>query len=222
MERFFHSELDNIRTDMIRMGSKSVDIVRLAIRTLIENDTSLVGEVIKSDDEIDELNKTIDAEVVRYFTLRAPVAKDVRLLTVAMKCSRELERIADEAVSIAKRARSMTPGSIKDFYNIPRTAELALLLLNDSLDAFTQEDIVKAHGIPQRDKDIDVLHRKTYNKLSDFILEHKKLSSDAIHLMFISKSIERVGDHATNIAEEVVYMLSGNDIRHTEETKHNH
>lgn len=221
MERFFHNELESVRADMIRMGSKTADIVRLAVRALIENDSSLVGEVIKDDDEIDQLNKSIDAEAIRYITLRAPVAKDVRLLTVAMKCSRELERIADEAVSIAKRARVINnKGSLKDYYNVPRTAELALVLLNDALDAFAGEDAEKARSLPQRDKEIDRLHRQTHSKLADFIVDHKKHSEAAIQLMFISKSIERVGDHASNIAEEVVYMLEGEDIRHTEETRH--
>lgn len=220
MERFFHEELEQVRSNLILMGRKSVDIVRLAVRALIENDSSLVGEVIMADDELDELNKSIDSECIRYITLRSPVASDVRLITVAMKCSRELERTGDEAVSIAKRARRISnKGVFQDYFNVPRMAELALLHLNESLDAFVEENTGLAHGLPQRDKEIDRLNRDNYEQLNHFIVNNKEQSQAAVDMMFISKSLERVGDHASNIAEEVVYLLEGKDIRHTHETK---
>ena len=221
MERFFHSELETVRTDVIRMGRKSVDILRLAVRGLIEHDENLLNAAIAADDEVDELNKVIDSNAIRYITLRAPVASDVRLLTVAMKYSGELERIADEAVSIAKRARRVNAkGDLKDYYKIPQMAELVLLQLNAALDAFTEERADKAHLIPQKDKEIDALHRSNYDKLASLILDKKKLSASCIDMIFISKSLERVGDHSANMAEEVVFILEGEDIRHTEETKH--
>lgn len=221
MERFFHNELESVRNDIVLMGRKSIDIVRLAVRSLIEQDNSLIDQVFAADDEIDELDKSVDGAAVRYITLRSPVAMDVRLLTAAMKCSNELERVGDEAVSIAKRARLINnKGVFKDFFQVPRMAELALLLLNDSLDTFTAEKSDRARELPQRDKEIDKIHRDNYKNLTDLILEKAEMSEACVNMIFISKSLERVGDHASNIAEEVVYLLEGEDIRHTPATKH--
>ena len=221
MERFYHSELDAVRSDTILMGRKSIDMVRLAMRALIENDASLVSQVISNDDEVDELNIKVDTEAIKYISLRQPVATDVRLLTVSMKCAREIERISDEAVSIGKHARNIAnQGGLNDFCHLSHMADLAVMHLGEALDAFAEESIDKARGLPQRDKEIDDLNRKNYEELNNQILGDVNLSHRAVAAMFISKSLERVGDHASNIAEETVYLLEAVDIRHTDEVKH--
>lgn len=217
MKRFFHSELEHVRSDLILMGRKSVEMCQLAIRALLEGDNALVDQVLAADDDIDELNKTIDQEAIRYIALRAPVASDVRLLTVAMKCARELERVSDEAVTIAKRAREVNNlGGFPDFCQIPREAELCIELLNQALDIFTEENAEKARDLPQKDKEIDRLYRESYEKLTAFILSNREASERAVSLMFIAKALERIGDHASNIGVETYYMLAGVDLRHTQ------
>ena len=221
MDRFFDEELNKLRSDLTLMGRKSVELTRQSMRALIENQPDWIEDVIQKDEEIDELNKTIDADAIRFITLRSPVARDVRLITVVMKCSREIERVADEAVSIGKRSRQiLEKGGFKDYYNLPKMTELCTLLLNDALDTFTEHDLEKARELPQRDKEVDRLNKDNYNLLNECIINDRNASEPAVGMMFISKSLERVGDHAANIAEEVVYLLEGEDIRHTEETKH--
>lgn len=220
MDRFFHNELEGMRSNLVLMGRKTVDNLRLAVQALIENDLSLVDEVIKADDEVDDLNIAIDNDAIRYISLRSPVARDVRLLTVAMKCSRELERSCDEAVAIAKRARVIAKSNpMLNSYQVPRMADLSIKMLDDAIDSFIQENSEQARELPKRDKEVDTLHRSNYEQLNDLILNDPEISASAVGLMFISKSLERIGDHAVNIGEEVVYLLEGSDIRHTSEVK---
>jgi phosphate transport system protein len=221
MDRFFHSELETVRADLIRMGSRATGNVQLALRTLVENDSSLVADVMNSEDAIDQLNKAIDAEAIRYFTLRSPVARDVRLLIVAIKSSRELERIGDEAVSVAKRARIINNlGSMPHFYHVVETAGLAVSLLSDALQALTGENPAKARNLPLRDKEIDRLHKLTLREITQSIIQHPQQTEASIELIFISKALERIGDHASNIAEDVVFLFDGKDIRHSAATRH--
>ena len=220
MTRYFHHELDDLRKHLILMGERTIDAVRLAMQALLSDDVSMAGQVIALDDEIDRLEVLIDAECVRYITLRQPVAQDVRLMTVAMKANHELERAGDEATSIAKRSRRLAQfGKVEDFHNIPRMGDLALEQLRDAMDAFIAEDFAKAMNVPRRDKEVDDLNRDNYVRLTDKISLHPETSHATIELIFISKSLERIADHATNIAEEVVYLLKGEDVRHTPEVR---
>jgi phosphate transport system protein len=220
MKRYFHHELEDLRKHLILMGERSIDAVRLAMQALLADDVSMAGQVIALDDEIDRLEVLIDAECVRYITLRQPVAHDVRLMTVAMKANHELERVGDEATSIAKRARRLAEfGKVDEFHNIPRMGDLALEQLRDAMDAFITENVDKALLVPRRDKEVDDLNRDNYVKFTDKISAHSDTSHATIELIFISKSLERIADHATNIAEEVVYLLKGEDVRHTPEVR---
>jgi phosphate transport system protein len=220
MKRYFHHELEELRKHLILMGERTIDSVRLAAQALLSEDVATAGQVIALDDEIDRLEILIDSECVRYITLRGPVASDVRLITVAMKASHELERAGDEAPSIAKRARKLAnSGKIDDFHHIPRMADLSLEMLRDAMDSFITENFDKASGVPRRDKEVDDLNRDNYVQLTDKISGNPAVSHSAIELIFISKSLERIADHATNIAEEVIFLLKGEDIRHTTEVK---
>ncbi len=220
MKRYFHHELEELRKHLILMGERTIDSVRLAVQALVSEDVSTAGQVIALDDEIDRLEVLIDAECVRYITLRAPVAHDVRLVTVAMKASHELERSGDEATAIAKRVRKLAEaGKIEEFCHIPRMADLALDMLRDAMDSFITEDFDKASTVPRRDKEVDDLNRENYVQLTDRISSQSGGTTSTIELIFISKSLERIADHATNLAEEVIFMLKGEDVRHTPEVK---
>jgi len=222
MKRFFDSELESFRSNLMVMGETAASQVRLAVKALVEGDASLADQVIAADDEIDQLEVKIDEEAMRYMNLRAPVATELRLVIVGMKASHDLERVGDEATSIAKRAvRLSAEPPLKPYVDIPRMANIALEMLRDALDCFLNGDTEKALAICRRDAEVDQINKQLYRELSSFMIEKPGTISRALELMFISKSLERIADHATNIAEEMIYLAKGKDVRHTDEVKKN-
>lgn len=220
MKRFFDNELEVFRTDLLRMGEVSVRQVREALKCLIEGDAALAARVIEADDEIDELEKRIDTEAIRYMSLRSPVATELRLIIVGMKTSHDLERVGDEATSIAKRAiRLAAEPPLKAYVDIPRMTGIALEMLRDALDCFTHPDRTKAIAVVRRDVEVDAINKQLYRELSSYMIENPATTTRALELMFISKSIERIADHACNIAEEMVFLGDAEDIRHDESLK---
>jgi len=220
MHPFYQSELKEIRQNLVLMGERAVEVVRLAVQALIEGDPDMSDRVVVMDDRIDELELAIDSEAIRYISLRSPVASDLRLLTMAMKACHDLERIGDEATTIAKygkQIQSKLPA--KHFYAIPSMADLVIEQLRNALDSFISEDAEVAFSVPQKDRLIDELHRDNYTALTAAIRENPELTEQSIELIFISKALERIGDHATNVAEDVIYLLQGDDVRHTEAVK---
>ncbi|MDX2185455.1 MAG: phosphate signaling complex protein PhoU [Opitutaceae bacterium] len=222
MKRFFDTELETFRSQLILMGERSMEQVRLALRALTEANVSLADQVIAADDEIDQLEIKIDEEAVRYMNLRAPIASELRLVIVGMKASHDLERVGDEATSIARRAVKLSAEpQLKPYVDIPRMGGIALEMLRDSLDCFLHGDTEKAMAIIRRDAEVDSLNKQLYRELTSYMVEKPINISRALELMFVSKSIERIADHATNIAEEMVYLAQARDIRHSEEVKKN-
>jgi phosphate transport system protein len=215
MKRFFDAELESFRSHLLQMGERAIDQTRLAMRSLIEGDIPLADKVIAADDELDKLEVQIDDEAIRYMTLRGPVASELRVIVVGMKASHDLERVGDEATGIARRSRKLAIEPRLELYtDLPRMAHIALEMLRDALDCFVQEDEQKAISIIRRDPEVDNLNRLLYRRLTSFMIERPETISRAIELMFISKSIERIADHAVNIAEEMVFLSKGQDIRH--------
>ena len=220
MKRFFDSELDALRSHLVQMGEKAIEQVRLAVRALVEADPDLARQVRAGDDVLDRLEVLIDEEGVRYMSLRNPVASDLRLVVVGMKAGHDLERVGDEANNIAKRAiRLASEPPLKPFVILPRMAATAQEMLRDALDCFLHHDNEKALAVIRRDQEVDDYHRELYRELSASMAERPETISRALELMFISKSLERIADHATNIAEEMVYLAKGEDIRHNDEFK---
>ena len=220
MKRFFDTELETFRSNLILMGETSIRQVRDAIKALVEGDIVLADHVIAADDEIDNLEVKIDDEAMRYMNLRAPIATELRLVIVGMKASHDLERVGDEATSIAKRAVKLAAEpQLKPYIDLPRMAGIALEMLRDALDCFLNGDTEKAIAVVHRDAEVDAINKQLYRELSSFMIEKPDTISRALELMFISKSIERIADHATNIAEEMVYLAQAKDIRHREELK---
>ncbi|MDX2110445.1 MAG: phosphate signaling complex protein PhoU [Verrucomicrobiota bacterium] len=220
MKRFFHTELEAFRSNLALMGQKSIENVRVSMQALQEQNMALADEALRKDDEIDDLEILIDAEAVRYMSLRSPLAQDLRLLMVGMKVSHDMERVGDESCSIAKRAKKLAvlhPAA--DYDAIPQMAELALGMLRDSLNSLLDGNIDLALAIPGRDKEVDRLNREVYAILSERLAVNPAQIGSTLDLMFIAKSLERVADHATNIAEEVIYLFKGQDVRHSAEIK---
>lgn len=220
MKRFFDAELESFRSYLLLMGETAIRQVREAMRALVEADVGLADRVIAADDELDLMEVRIDDEAVRYMNLRAPVASELRLVIVGMKASHDLERVGDEATSIAKRSvRLAAEPPLKPYVDLPRMAAIALEMLRDALDCFMHNDTEKALSVCRRDAEVDQINKQLYRELTSFMIEKPDTISRALELMFISKSIERIADHATNIAEEMIYLAKGKDVRHSEEVK---
>lgn len=216
MKRFFHSELETLKSHLILMGEKANAALTGGVQALVEKDLDLAEAVIRDDDAIDALEIEIDREATRYLTLRSPVASDLRLITVAIKASHDLERVGDEARNIAKRTRKLlTKGAIvNDLLNIPGMARIAGEMLSNALQCFIAEDPEKAYRVLAQDEEVDALNKANFKGL----IQQAKLDPEAINkyldLIFISKSIERIADHATNLAEEVIFLTKGKEARH--------
>lgn len=220
MKRFFDNELESLRSHLLQMGDRAIEQVRLSVRALTEADLAIADRVIQADDELDQLEVQIDDEAIRYMTLRGPVATELRLVIVGMKASHDLERVGDEATSIARRARRLAIEPKVDLYaDLLRMTNIALEMLHDALDCFVHVDDQKALSVIRRDPEVDNLNRIVYRRLTSYMIENPDTIARALELMFISKSLERIADHATNIAEEMIYLAKGKDVRHSEQVK---
>jgi phosphate transport system protein len=220
MKRFFDAELETFRDQLRTMGDTAVRQVSDAVKALVEGNVGLADRVIAADDELDQLEIKIDEEAVRYMSLRAPIATELRIVIVGMKASHDLERVGDEAVGIAKRAvRLAAEPPLKPYVDIPRMTTMALEMLRDALDCLFHHDTDKALAVIRRDEQVDQLNKQLYRELTSFMIETPGTISRAIELMFISKSLERIADHATNIAEEMIYLAKGKDVRHDDAVK---
>jgi phosphate transport system protein len=190
------------------------------MRALVERDDQLAQSVIDDDNIIDQFEVEID-DIAIHLLAKAPVATDLRLTTVAMKISQNLERVGDSAVTIARRAIELdTEPQLKPYVDLPRMATMALEMLRDSISAFINRDPDRARAVVPRDKEVDQLNKQLHRELSSFMVERPANISRCLNLMTISKCLERIADHATNIAEDVVYLYEAIDIRHSGQKLH--
>jgi len=209
----FDEDLADLTGLIVQMGAHAERQIARAIKALIERDDELAEDVIHTDRAVDDLEETVDQQAIRMLATRQPVAVDLRVISMALKISNDLERIGDYAKSIAKRARRLsTNPQLKPFVTIPRMAELAQAMLKDVLDAFITRDTEKAMDVWHRDQIVDDEYDSLFRELVTFILEDPRTTSTAIDLLFIAKNIERIGDHTTNIAEKIHYMVHGTQI----------
>jgi len=219
-KRFFDEELETLRSHLVKMADLAVEQLRKAIKSLVDQDRQLGKEVLIMDDELDRMEVELDEEAIRYMTLRGPVASDLRMALVGMKASHDLERVGDEATNIARRARTLAHMQpLAEYKDIPKMAELAISMLRDAITSFLEGDKELAYEICRRDQEVDDMDKMLYKELSGYIAKSPETTTVAIELMFICRSIERAADHATNIAEEVIFLLGGEIVRHTDEVK---
>ena len=201
--------------NLILMGERSIDMTRLVMQALETGDDKLALQVRGMDDAVDDLEKQVDREIMRYLTLFGPMGSDVRLLLAARDIAHDLERIADEASVIAKRILVISQrGPLKDLVHVPEEGRIAVEVLRLALDGFVEGDVAKAKLVITRDAEIDLLNRKNYEALFGRSGDSAKVSASNVELIFISKALERIGDHSKNISEQVIFILSGEDIRH--------
>ncbi|HEY4951792.1 MAG TPA: phosphate signaling complex protein PhoU [Verrucomicrobiae bacterium] len=215
MENHFEMGLDTLKQKLLTMASHAETAVNQALQALAQRDIDLALRVKEDDRIIDHFEVEIDDLVIQLLT-KAPLASNLRLVTVAMKISQNLERIGDEASKIAKRARDLAQEPpVKINLDLPRMAGLSLNMLKASLDAFVNRDSTAARAIIPRDKEVDALNKQIHAALVEHMIENPDTIGRCLHLIVVAKSIERIADHATNIAEDVVYLYEAQDIRHT-------
>jgi len=213
----FDEELKDLRERVLKLGCMVENAIRDSVKALVERDSELAKEVIKRDHLINAIDVGIDEECVRLIALRQPLARDLRLITTAMKITTDLERMGDMAVNIAERAIELNEEpQLKPFVNIPKMAELAQSMVRDALDAFVTGCSRLPYEVIKRDDEVDDLTVKNFEELLSFMIQDPKRIPLAIKRTYIAKYLERIADHATNIAEMIIYMCKGKMIRHTE------
>ena len=216
MQRHFEQELQDLKGKILRMGSLVEEQVQGALRALTERDSDLARKIIANDRLVNTLDVEVDEESLRLLALQQPAARDLRFITTAMKISTELERISDLAENICERTIELNEEpQLKPYIDIPRMANWSLRMLKESLDAFVNHDAGLARKVCTDDDFVDDLTHQLFRELLSFMLENPQTITRAIRITFIAKYLERIADHATNVAELVVYMVEGKIIRHT-------
>jgi len=217
MENYFEAGIENLRQQLLVMASHAEKSVNEAVQALMQRNHGLAVQVKADDDVIDKFEVEIDELAITLLT-KAPLASNLRLVTVAMKISQNLERIGDEATKIAKRARDLSQEPpVKVNLELPRMATLALAMVKDSLDSFVQRDSAAARAIIPRDKDVNALNKQIQAALTAHMMANPDTIARCLHWIVATKSLERIADHAKNIAEEVVYLCEAQDIRHAQD-----
>ncbi len=210
----YNEELAKLKESLLAMASHAETAVTRAMRALVERDDAIARKVEEDDNILDRFEIEIDDTAIHLLT-KAPLATELRLITVAMKISQNLERVGDEAVTIARRAIELnTEPQLKPYVDLPRMATMSLEMLREALTAFVNRETDRARAVIPRDKDVDDLNRQLHRELSSYMVERPTTITRCLRLMVISKSIERIADHATNVAQEVVYLYEAKDIRH--------
>jgi phosphate transport system protein len=215
MQRHFDQELAQLKEQLLRMGSVVERQILRSMQSLVERDSELATKVVDHDRDVNSLDVDIDDTCIRLLALHQPTARDLRFITTAMKISSELERMGDLAENIARRALELNAEpQLKPYIDLPRMGDWTMLMVQECLNAFVNSDSKLARKVCNDDDYVDDLNEQLFRELLSFMLENPKTITRAIRLTFVAKSLERIADHATNVAELVVYMVEGKNIRH--------
>ena len=215
MTMHFDRELEKLKKKILSLSALVEERVYLAIKAIESRDPDLAERIIRSDHEIDEIEVEVEEECLKILALYQPVAVDLRLIVTVIKINNDLERIGDEAVNIAERIQSIAKRSTYSFhFDYTEMAEIAAAMLKQSLDALVNLDIDTAFRVLTLDDEVDDIQSKAYSQIKKAMGEHPEEMTYLINLYLISRHLERIADHATNIAEEVIYLIEGEIIRH--------
>jgi len=215
-ERRLDQDLDRIRQSLLRMGGMVEGMVSKATQSLLERKIELSQEVIADDRAVDQLEIEIDEVCHSVLAMKQPTAGDLRFLVAVMKINSDLERIGDSAVNIAQSVEQLSDQPpLKPYIDLPRLSQLVQAMVRQSLDAFVRRDAPLAIEVCKADDAVDGLYKQIFRELLTYMIEDPKTVSRALHLLLISRNLERIADHATNIAEDVIYYVEGRDIRHS-------
>ena len=214
-DKVYEAELRGLRDRLLEMGGKVEAAIAGSVRALIERDAALAEKVIAQDKEVNRTEVEIDDMCRRLLALRQPAASDLRFITTALKIVTDLERMGDLAVNVSERAINLaqSPPS-RPFHDLTALADLSGSQLEKALDAFVEKNVEKAEEVIQGDDLLDAIYHRLFNDLLAYMMEDSRVIRRATSIMFAAKQLERFGDHATNVAEMVVYMVRGTDVRH--------
>jgi phosphate transport system protein len=213
--RHFQEELEHLKTRLLEMGGLAEEQVRRSIAALVDRDRDLIERVLLDDEPINKLHIEIDGRCFTLLALHQPMALDLRAIVSALKINTDLERVGDLAINIAEAARRYALHSpVKKLIDIPRMAGIAQTMLRDALDSFVRRDVALAQHVLDEDDTLDALKTQIFRELLTYMLQDPVTIEPALDLILISRHLERIGDHATNIAEDVIFMVSARDVRH--------
>ena len=213
--RHFQEELEQLKTRLLEMGGLAEENVRLAVQGLVQRDRTLIDRVLAGDEPVNRLHIEIDNRCFTLFALFQPMAADLRTIVAAVKINTDLERVGDLAVNIAQAAqRYASHAPVKKLIDIPLMADIAQNMLRDALDAFVRHDVDLAQRVLDEDDRLDALKTQIFRELLTFMLQDPTTIEPALDLILVSRHLERIGDHATNVAEDVIFIVSARDVRH--------
>jgi phosphate transport system protein len=211
----FHEELTELKERLLVMGGLAEERLGTAIRALVDRDAPLIERVAGGDEPLNELHIEIDERCFRLLALRQPVAIDLRAIVAAVKINTDLERVGDLCVNIAEAGRRyLEYPAVKELVDIPKMATIAQQMLRDALDAYVRQDVDLAEAVLTKDDSLDALKTQVFRDLLDHMLRDAAKIEPALDLILISRHLERIGDHATNVAEDVIFIVSARDVRH--------
>ncbi len=218
MQRHFDEQIQDLLEKLVRMGRLAESMIQTAMRILIERDERLAEEVFRKEKEVNELQIEVDDRAVKLTAMQQPVAADVRFLFMASRMATELERIGDQAVNICQNAHHvLKAASLKPLVDMPIMGEIAEKMVRDGLEALLKKDCALANHVLEEEEKVDSYRNQIFRVLLTYMMADPGTIERALALILISRNLERVGDHATNIAEEVIYLVEGREVRHRRE-----
>jgi phosphate transport system protein len=213
--RHFQDELEALKARLLEMGGYAEDRLQSAVKGLVDRDLAVIERVLGGDAPINQMHIEIDDRSFKLLALHQPMASDLRTIVAAVKINTDLERVGDLAVNIAEAARRyMEHPPVKELIDIPRMAVIAQHMLRDALDAYVRQDTALAQQVLDRDDELDALKTLVFRDLLTFMLHNQSTIEPSLDLILISRHLERIGDHATNVAEDVIFMVEARDVRH--------
>ena len=217
MKKHYSEQLAGLREQVLRMGGLVEQMTRRVVQSLVERDIGILPEVRSMETQVNQLHIEIDEACIELIALRQPAAVDLRFIAAAMKINTDMERIGDQAINITERAEVLlTVPPLKPLIDIPRMADIAQEMLKASLDAFVNGDDALALETIRRDDEVDQLKDQVFRELLTYMMADPSTIPRAMELILVSRHLERIGDHATNICEDVIFMVKGKDVRHQE------
>jgi phosphate transport system protein len=217
-DKRYEEELKKLHEEILYMGGMVEDQIQKAIKSLVDRDSALAEIIIERDHEVNRLDVDIDELCIKLLALHQPAGRDLRFITTGLKITTDLERIGDMAVNICERALELNlEPQLKPYIDIPRMARVAQRMIRESLDAFVREDTELALKVCKDDEEVDDLNAQIFREVITFMINDSQTINRAIKISSISKYLERIADHATNIAEMVIFMVKGKSIRHLKE-----
>jgi len=220
MDTHFQKELTQLKENLLKMATLVEETIRDAISALMNRDPEMINRTMAKEDKINAMENAIDEMCLKLLALRQPLAADLRFITSAMKIVTDLERMGDQAINIVERASSLNlEPQLKPYIDIPRMAEIVQTMVKDVLDAFVNRNSKLARSVCERDDLVDGLNDQVHRELLTYMMSDPKTIPRAVHLMIVSRCLERIADHATNIAEDVIFMVDALVIKHRADQK---